>query len=148
MNIFPSCRLPIDGYIESIYESEFDNALRKAVTYGYTEIVQCFKPYMDKRYHEKYIFDPAWYGQLRILKILIPNPNEPLMVDSEGNNPIHIAASKGHIEIVKYFIENTKGLRAQNKDGHTPLQLAKSNHHRKVVQFLVECEKRRNEETL
>ena len=143
----------LHGYIKRVSvrrriypcKPEFDNALQKAVTYGYTDIVQCFKPYMDIGHHNSYIFDPAWHGQLRILKILIPNPNERLMVDSEGNNPIHISASKGHIEIVKYFVGNTEGLRAQNKYGQTPLQLAKVNNHHEVVKFLVECEQRKNE---
>ena len=145
---------PLLGYIKRVqrvqrgnytYKPGFEDALQKAISYGYTDIVQCFKPYMDIEHYNEYIFDPAWHGQLRILKILIPNPNEPLMVDSEGNNPIHIAASKGHIEIVKYFVGNTEGLRAQNKYGHTPLQLAKVNNHHEVVKFLVECEQRKNE---
>ena len=91
----------LHGFINSSNESEFDKALQKAFGYGYTEIVQCFKPYMKIRHHNSYIFDPAWYGQLRILKILITNPNEPLMVDSKGNNPHWSILSQKRHKVLK-----------------------------------------------
>ena len=83
----------------------------------------------------KFVFEDSIIGNLYALKILIPNPNEPLIVDARNNNPIHIAADKGHVEIVKYFIENTEGLKAGNKFGCTPLQMAIFYDNQEVVKI-------------
>ena len=110
-------------------ERDFDLALEKAVKNRYTDIVQCLKPFMTKDHYHKYVFEPAKNGELNVLKILYPNPNNTLMVDRFGNNPIHIAVSKGHTSIVNYFIQNGLGLVAQNNSGHTPLCYAFINNN-------------------
>ena len=107
----------------SFTKQEFGHALHQAVRNGDSEIVKHFKPFLGPHHLGSYVFRPARENDLKTLKILFPNPREPLVVDYEGSNPIHIAARNGHIEIVKYFIENSEGLTVQNKLGHTPFLL-------------------------
>ena len=130
-NTFP------DSVHTRIAKWEFSKALKKAVENGYFEIMKYFKPYMSSNEIDRIYFDSTRKNDLKTLKILFPNPKEPLMVDSNGNNPIHIAAFKGYVEIVKYFIENTKGLTAQNHHGYTPLYKAASNSNIKIMSIIL-----------
>ena len=122
---------------------ERDRALQKAIAYRYSEIVQCFKPYMTLKHLDKYVFKPTKNGDTNFLKFMYPNPKETLKVDCFGNNPIHIAASFGHAafigrtNIVKYFIENIEGLTAQNNSGHTPLYYAIINKNSDIFGLII-----------
>ena len=118
---------------------DFNRALKQAIENRDTEIVECLKPYMSTEHFRKFVFEDSIIGNLYALKILIPNPNEPLIVDARNNNPIHVAADKGHVEIVKYFIENTEGLKAGNKFGCTPLQMAIFYDNQEVVKIINEA---------
>ena len=103
------------------FDVGFDKALQMAIQNRYTDIVQCFKPFMTLKHLRKYVLEPTRSGDINALKIVYPNPKEHLVVDRFGANPIHIAAYMGHIRIVGYFIENTEGLTAQDNSGFTPL---------------------------
>ena len=134
-----------------------DNALHKAAGDGFTEIVKKLKLYFDpqkpKRLSnlwmmvhsvDKFSTTPvifaAYCGHLEVIKILLPDPNVPLVAENTGKNPIHYAAISGHSEIVKYFIENTKALKARdNLLGLTPLNYAVQNGHFECVKLI--CDK-------
>ena len=122
--------------------SDFELALVNATNADFSEIVKCFIPFMTSSHFENFVFKLVFCGNLTALKILLPNPKEPLIVDHYGNNIIHIAATKStndHIEIVKNFIENTEGLMAQNKLGYTPLYIAFCFDNQKAIEILAEA---------
>ena len=114
----------------SLTTSEFDSGLKKAIEKRYSDIVQCFKPFMTFWHHDNYVFEPITCGYPNALKMVYPNPKDSLpIIDRSGNNSIHIGASRNLTLIVKYFIENIDGLTAQNNSGHTPLYYAITNYN-------------------
>ena len=122
--------------------SDFELALVNATNANFSEIVECFIPFMSSTHFQEFVFRQTTSGNLNALKILLPNPKEPLIVDRHGNNLIHIAASTStndHIEIVKYFIENTEAIIAQNKRGYTPLYFAFCFDNQKAIEILAEA---------
>ena len=136
---------------------EFDEtALHKAAGDGFIETVKILKLYFDpqkpKRLSnlwmvhsvDKFSTTPiicaAYWGHLEVIKILLPDPNVPLVAENTGKNPIHFAAISGHSEIVRYFIENRKALKARdNSLGLTPLNYAVQNGHFECVKLI--CDK-------
>ena len=64
-------------------------------------------------------------GNLEMVKILMPNPNNcKLVSDRHGFTPIHIAVTEGHIDIVEYVSRDIRGLNNRNNQGNTPLHIA------------------------
>ena len=118
---------------------DFDETLQIAIQNRYTDIVQCFKPFMTLKHLRKYVLEPTRSGDINALKIVYPNPKEHLVVDRFGANPIHIAAYMGRIRIVEYFIENTEGLTAQDNSGFTPLCYAIINCYYSIVCMIIKA---------
>ena len=125
---------------EPKYKSDdIEFTIRKAVEYSYSEIATYLLSYIDNATMKGLIFRSARNGDCSMVELLVPNPKEPLIVDSLNNNLIHFAASRGHTEIVKYFLENTKGLMAQNSFGETPLYFALFSNNLSLMNMIVDA---------
>lgn len=55
-----------------------------------------------------------------------------------GDNPLHMAASKGYEDLVKKFLVQNQEFNRRNKAGKTALQLAAEGRHLDIVEFLIQ----------
>ncbi len=68
-----------------------------------------------------------------LLRVLQLNPN----ISFNGQNALHLAASRGYLDMVKYLVEMAKfDINLKDKGGKTPLDLAKAYNKADVVKYL------------
>ena len=72
------------------------------------------------------------------------NPNVIEKPDSDGNTPLHIAASKGKSWKVRFLVENGANVNSINRDGKTTIILAAEATHDELVAYLLDNGARAN----
>ncbi|KAH7857789.1 hypothetical protein Vadar_016467 [Vaccinium darrowii] len=105
------------------------------------------------RNHSTILHVAAHFGKLGcVAKILEKKPCLILQVNSNGENPLHIAVREQHYDVVEALLNGARDLlqdpesrvpirqqilRATNEDGDTPLHLAVQEGDNSFVRFLV-----------
>lgn len=73
-------------------------------------------------------------------RILEHHPDTIEMINSQGQNVLHVAAESGNARAVRYLLRRddiNKLINEQDIEGNTPLHLASINTHPKVVSLLI-----------
>ncbi|XP_067682911.1 ankyrin repeat domain-containing protein 50-like [Haliotis asinina] len=79
----------------------------------------------------------AYYGNTKMLDLLVRKGSRISSVDDTGENILHLASMGGHLEMVKYILShNMADINAKDNDGDTAAMLAKLYGHRAVYDFL------------
>lgn len=86
------------------------------------------------------LFDAAEEGYVDIVKLLLEEGQaNPLMNNSQGENPLMKAAAKGHLEIVKILHDSYQvDVNSQTNAGETALMMAAAEGYTEVVAYLLE----------
>ncbi|XP_067838798.1 ankyrin repeat and death domain-containing protein 1B-like [Heptranchias perlo] len=83
----------------------------------------------------------AWFGHLRILKLLVEKGVDRKSTNLEGMNALHCAAQNNHISIVQYIIKELQlDLNKPTEEGKKPYHLAVENGHLEMEKALREFE--------
>ena len=75
-----------------------------------------------------------------VTALVLANPDEVNIVDSEGSSPLHYAAWKGHEEIVLFLLEHHANANLHNQNDHwgtTPLHAAAHSNRPNIVKLLL-----------
>jgi len=94
--------------------------------------------------HDKYIHQPARYGNVKILQARYRLGGSLNDRDALGNTPLHWLVINGHLKAVKYFTERYASygldLNAKNRRGETARTLALANGFHETAQQLLTAE--------
>ncbi|XP_058457010.1 serine/threonine-protein phosphatase 6 regulatory ankyrin repeat subunit A-like [Malaya genurostris] len=107
------------------------------------EVINCLKIGADedgRDFKNWNMFHYAAKGNSsNIFKKFETNKSMQQSEDTEGNQPIHIAARYGNLEIIELLMKDTtvENLNLMNKDGMTPLHFAALNGYTEVVKILL-----------
>ena len=68
------------------------------------------------------LHEASWYGNRRVMELLIRDYGmSPLLVDEEGNIPLHLCSKRGHSECVRSLLYNFRSpVYVRNRAGKTP----------------------------
>jgi ankyrin repeat protein len=84
------------------------------------------------------LHDAALLGDLtRAQTLLTDDPNMANDRDSDGQTPLHWAASRGHTEVAKLLLASNAEVNAESNSGETPLQLAAIGGHKEAAGLLL-----------
>ena len=90
------------------------------------------------KFKETPAYFAAYYGSLKILKLLFDAKANFEVITSKGKTPLMIAASFGHFDCVKYLVEEVKvNPLVRNKKGKTAIVYAIINGQLHVVSYLL-----------
>ena len=69
------------------------------------------------------LHEASWYGNRRIMELLIRDYGmSPLLVDEEGNTPLHLCSKRGHSDCVHYLLHDFHSpVYARNMAGKTAI---------------------------
>ncbi|XP_059176607.1 serine/threonine-protein phosphatase 6 regulatory ankyrin repeat subunit B-like [Physella acuta] len=75
----------------------------------------------------------------QIIKLLIQNGADVMVVDGHGRSPIHIAAARGSLEIVESLRQSGADINVVDKYGNSPLFVSILYNHKELTKYLLEC---------
>ena len=94
--------------------------------------------------HDKYIHQPARYGNVKILHARHQLGGSLNDRDVLGNTPLHLLLTHGHLKAARYFITHYAkyglDLYAKNSDGNTPRNIAQLQGEHALAQALLNAE--------
>ncbi|AVU75118.1 ankyrin repeat domain-containing protein [Pseudomonas rhizophila] len=94
--------------------------------------------------HDKYIHQPARYGNVKILHARHQLGGSLNDRDVLGNTPLHLLVTHGHLKAARYFITHYAryglDLYAKNSDGNTPRNIAQLQGEHALAQALLNAE--------
>ncbi|XP_046560106.1 ankyrin repeat domain-containing protein 1-like isoform X4 [Haliotis rubra] len=89
-------------------------------------------------YSKTPVMAAALSGHSDVVEFLVGRGADVSLVDSNGNNVLHVACLGGDLETVKLIVSrNLVDVNARNKDGRTAVYWARVKGHQRVVEFMV-----------
>ncbi|XP_048250649.1 uncharacterized protein LOC124152553 [Haliotis rufescens] len=77
-------------------------------------------------------------GHRQVFDLLVTQGADIYLVDSDGDNNLHVACVGGHVDMVKYVLsQKVADINSRGKHGRTPVMVAAENGHRQVFDLLV-----------
>ncbi|XP_046557360.1 ankyrin repeat domain-containing protein 50-like [Haliotis rubra] len=128
----------------SLFDFERDNILHYASIGGHRHICQYILS-LDLvninsrgKYGRTALMWAAFYGQRKVLDLLVSKGGLTDLVDAEGQSILHVASSGGRVEMVKYILsQNLVDINARDKEGDTAAMIAIRNGKLSVYNLLV-----------
>ena len=81
----------------------------------------------------------AWYGDMEVLRFLVPMTDNPIVPNKYGETPIHMAAHSveyKNVDMIKFLTPYTDDPNVPTYDGETPILLAAMNLDSATIRFL------------
>ena len=128
-------KLILENSLDIIHSYDW-TILHEAVEQGHTDTVKfllenhyiymsSIQKLKENSLHRNPLHIASQNGNLEMVKILMPNPNNcKLVSDRHGFTPIHIAVTEGYMDIVEYFINNVTQFNRRDTKGNSPLHKA------------------------
>ncbi|XP_071099298.1 ankyrin homolog [Haliotis cracherodii] len=133
-----------EGADVSLVDSKGDNILHLACWRGKMEVVKYVLSQglvnIDARGWMKQtaVMRAAWNRHREVMKLLVSKGADLTLVDSKGENILHLACRRGYVEVVKYVLSlNMVDINVRNYRGHTATMMAVFRKHRNVHDLLV-----------
>ncbi|MGB0346933.1 MAG: ankyrin repeat domain-containing protein [Balneolaceae bacterium] len=86
---------------------------------------------------EKALLSAAYSGDIGQIEYLIQKGISPNIVDTEGNTPLHYAASQNRDDAIHLLIKHGAKLDVQNSSENSPLSIAATQNHFESVDVLL-----------
>ncbi|XP_048241858.1 ankyrin repeat and sterile alpha motif domain-containing protein 1B-like [Haliotis rufescens] len=133
-----------EGADVSLVDSKGDNILHLACLTGRMKVVKYVLSQglvnIDARGWRKQtaVMRAAWNRHREVVKLLVSKGADVTLVDSKGENILHLACWKGQVEVVKYILSlNMVDINARNYRGRTATWMAVFRKHGNVHDLLV-----------
>ncbi|XP_067667462.1 ankyrin repeat domain-containing protein 50-like [Haliotis asinina] len=127
----------------SLVDTYGDNILHWVCRGGHVEMVkyiisQNFTDINSKgEYGRTPMMVAAVKGHRRVLDLVMSKGGDASLVDTHGDNILHLASGQGHVTMVKHILSNTSvNVNAKNKHGNTAAMIVKKGKRKEMCDLL------------